>query len=69
MKFDYWWHETGSGIKPLEGDDMESHARRVSEVAWSVAMSYEYVKLHIYEPKQIVIDINEAWMDSQLMDA
>ena len=68
MNFDDWWHETGSGIKPLEGDDMEAHARRVAEVAWFVAMSYESAKLNIYEAKPIVIDINEAWMDSQLMD-
>ena len=47
---------------------MEEHARRVAEVAWFVAMSYESVNLYTYEAKPIVIDINEAWMDSKLMD-
>ena len=37
MNFDDWWHETGSGIKPLEGDDMEEHAKRVAKASWFFA--------------------------------
>lgn len=58
MKFDDWWHETGSGINPLEGDDMEAHARRVAEVSWFFA------KLDVFETRSVVDDFNEAWMDS-----
>ena len=58
MKFDEWWHETGSGIKPLEGDDMESHARRVAKE------SLFFAKLDVLETKSVVDDFNEAWMDS-----
>lgn len=29
----------GSGIIPRKNDDMESHAKRVSEAAWAAAMS------------------------------
>lgn len=34
-----WWHNLGSAIKPLESDDMESHAKRISEAAWNAAMA------------------------------
>ena len=32
--FDVWWHNEGSGIVPRQDDDMESHAKRVAEIAW-----------------------------------
>ena len=28
-KFEKWWYETGSGIRPLENEDKEEHAKRV----------------------------------------
>lgn len=33
--FNIWWEKEGSGITPRAGDDMESHAKRVAEIAWS----------------------------------
>ena len=58
MKFDDWWHETGSGIKPLEGDDMEEHAKRVAKASWFFA------KIDMCETKPFIDEFNEAWMDS-----
>lgn len=37
MGFNEWWHETGSGIRPAQGTDMEAHARFVANVAWNEA--------------------------------
>lgn len=34
-----WWYNRGSGIIPRKDDDMESFAKRISEVTWSAAMS------------------------------
>jgi len=34
-----WWHNIGSAFVPRKEDDMESHAERVSEAAWSAAMA------------------------------
>jgi len=34
-----WWCGIGSGIVPRKEDDMESHAKRISEAAWAAAMS------------------------------
>lgn len=32
--FKKWWHEVGSGLKPLPGHDHEQHAARIAELAW-----------------------------------
>lgn len=32
--FEAWWCDIGSGIIPLPGDDMKSHAKRVAWLAW-----------------------------------
>lgn len=36
--FTEWWHNEGSGIPSLPGEDAETHVRRVSRVAWLVGM-------------------------------
>ena len=33
--FDVWWHNEGSGMPPLPGEDSETHTRRICEIAWS----------------------------------
>ena len=33
--FDAWWNAEGSGLLPRSFDDMESHTRRVAEIAWA----------------------------------
>ena len=33
--FEIWWHNEGSGMPPVEGEDREPHMRRVAEIAWS----------------------------------
>ncbi len=33
--FNRWWHDEGSGLPPKEGEDRETHMRRVAEIAWS----------------------------------
>jgi hypothetical protein len=32
--FDYWWHNTGSGMIPRKDEEAEQHAERVAEAAW-----------------------------------
>ncbi len=32
--FDVWWHNEGSGMLPLPGEDLETHVRRICEIAW-----------------------------------
>lgn len=32
--FETWWHNEGSAMSPLPGEDYEQHARRVSAIAW-----------------------------------
>jgi hypothetical protein len=33
-RFQRWWFSEGSGMRPLNGEDQEEHAHRVSQVAW-----------------------------------
>lgn len=37
IDFGQWWDEVGSGITPMSGDDMESHAHAVAHDAWIAA--------------------------------
>ena len=32
--FEIWWEREGSGMTPKPDDDMESHAKRISQIAW-----------------------------------
>jgi len=34
-RFQRWWFDEGSGMRPANGEDQEEHARRVSQIAWS----------------------------------
>ena len=38
MDFETWWNETGSGILPLPGADMEEHGKLVAGEAWDAAI-------------------------------
>ena len=29
-----WWHDEGSGMRPLKGQDHESHVRDMTRIAW-----------------------------------
>ncbi len=33
--FKRWWRDEGSGMIPCANHDMEEHARRIAEIAWS----------------------------------
>lgn len=33
--FETWWHNEGSGMPPIAGEDAETHVRRICEIAWS----------------------------------
>jgi hypothetical protein len=33
-RFQRWWFSEGSGMRPLNGEDQEEHAHRVSQAAW-----------------------------------
>ena len=39
LRFDDWWKNVGSALRPLECEDMENHAYRVSKIAWSTAIN------------------------------
>ena len=32
--FEAWWHQEGSGMPPLPGEDQEQHAKRIAHIAW-----------------------------------
>jgi hypothetical protein len=32
-RFEWWWYNVGSGIRPLQGEDTETFAKRVSRLA------------------------------------
>ena len=34
-RFERWWHDEGSGMPPLGGEDHSEHVRRLCEIAWS----------------------------------
>ena len=34
-RFQRWWFNEGSGMRPSNGEDQEEHTRRVSQIAWS----------------------------------
>ena len=40
-----WWHDEGSGMRPLDNEDKEEHTKRVSEVAWNNAIFYAVCKV------------------------
>ena len=29
-----WWHDEGSGMRPVNGQDHESHVRDMTRIAW-----------------------------------
>lgn len=33
--FDAWWHNEGSGMPPMTGEDAATHVRRICEIAWN----------------------------------
>lgn len=35
MNWKIWWEREGSAMRPLEGEDIEEFARRITEIAWS----------------------------------
>lgn len=43
--FGDWWAKTGSGIIPLEGDDMETHTKKVALFAWEASKGFTITKL------------------------
>lgn len=53
--FARWWHETGSGVVPLDGDDLESHTRRIACMAWIAGraqMIDEILELPFFKPTE-----------------
>jgi len=33
--FEQWWHLEGSAMRPISKEDQETHAKRISAIAWS----------------------------------
>ena len=29
-----WWHNEGSGMPPIKGEDAETHVKRITQIAW-----------------------------------
>lgn len=44
MTFKEWWYELGSGLATRPGDDYETHAQRVAEMAWKMADSVKTIE-------------------------
>ena len=39
LSFEDWWKNIGSALRPLDCEDMETHAYRVSKIAWTTAIN------------------------------
>ena len=39
LGFEDWWKNVGSALHPLDYEDMETHAYRVSKIAWATAIN------------------------------
>lgn len=50
MTHEQWWHEVGSGMPPLLGEDAHEHVRRVTAACWPVA------RLAIFEAEAAQIE-------------
>ena len=37
LSFDEWWNNEGSALRPLDCEDTEIHAYRISNIAWTTA--------------------------------
>jgi hypothetical protein len=37
LHFVNWWNNEGSALRPLDCEDMETHAYRISNIAWTTA--------------------------------
>jgi len=46
--FEDWWRERGSWIIPLDGDDMETHSKKVALAAW-IEMKERAVSIALLE--------------------
>ena len=33
-RFEKWWNEEGSGMRPIDNHDHEEHAHRIARIAW-----------------------------------
>jgi len=33
-RFEKWWDEEGSGMRPIDNHDHEEHAHRIARIAW-----------------------------------
>ena len=56
-EFGQWWKDVGSGITPLQDDDMENHAKRVAEATWNYAIELLDNQFSIYltEPYRLPV--------------
>ena len=62
-RFYRWWHNKGSGMSPLPGEDQEEHAHRISRIAWHNGAYVERWCRHAIKPVPPAMndDFWESW--------
>jgi hypothetical protein len=61
-----WWHDEGSGMRPINGQDHESHVRDMTRIAWlngafGAADEIERTRAERDEARRMACE-KEAWL-------
>lgn len=61
-----WWHDEGSGMRPVNGQDHEEHVRDMTRIAWlngafSAADEIERLRAERDEVRQSYCSLMEAY--------
>ncbi len=65
-----WWHDEGSGMRPVNGQDHESHVRDMTRLAWlngafCAADEIERLRAERDEARRIVCGLDADLMEDQ----
>ena len=65
-----WWHDEGSGMRPVNGQDHESHVRDMTRIAWlngafSFADEIERLRAERDEARRMVCGLDADLMEDQ----
>ena len=57
--FEEWWHNTGSGLRFIEGEEVSEFAREITLIAWVDALAWYRAYLEKAISKKLSEAINE----------
>ena len=66
-----WWHDEGSGMRPVNGQDHESHVRDMTHIAWlngafGAADEIERLRAERDEARRMVCGLDADIMEDQV---